>query len=137
MSAEKLKREAQRWYVQASDDLGAAEALLNAQKYAQACFYAQQATEKAMKAVWFLLDLDPWGNSSARLIRELPEAEQACFWPFLDAALSLDKFYIPTRYPDALGDLIPAEAFTAGEAQTAIQLAKTILDQVKAWGSLE
>ena len=76
MSEEKLKAEARRWYYQALDDLEAGEALLAACKYAQSCFYAQQAAEKGMKAVWFLLDLDPWGHSSAKLMRDLPENGQ-------------------------------------------------------------
>lgn len=63
MSAEKLKWEAQRWHQQAIDDLEAAEALLAAAKHAQCCFYTQQASEKALKAVWARLDWDPWGHS--------------------------------------------------------------------------
>lgn len=137
MSEEKLRSEARRWYIQACDDLGAAQALQTAQKYAQACFYAQQAAEKSIKAVWFLLDLDPWGDSAAKLIRDLPEDAKNDFSSLIDLALGLDKLNIPTRYPDALGDLIPAEAFTQGEALAAIQSATTILNQVNAWGNLD
>jgi HEPN domain-containing protein len=137
MNDEKLKSEAERWYNQAWDDLEAAQALFHARKFAQTCFCAQQAAEKGMKAVWFLLDLDPWGSSSARLIRELPDNIKADYLPLLDLALGLDKFYIPTRYPDALADLIPANAFTAGEAQAAIQSAETILAQIGHRGALE
>jgi HEPN domain-containing protein len=131
MSAEKLRFEAERWFRQASDDLDAAAALLAAQKYAQSCFYAQQAAEKALKAIWLRLDLDPWGHSAARLIRELPDPVQSDFRPLLELALSLDKLYIPTRYPDALPGLTPSEAYTQKEAETAIQSAQTILDAVQ------
>lgn len=48
-------------------------------------------------------------------------------------ALSLDKLYIPTRYPDALADMTPAEAYTRNEAQTARKQAATLLDQVDRW----
>lgn len=132
MSEEKLRFEAERWYRQAGDDLDAAAALLAAQKYAQACFYAQQAAEKALKAVWLRLDLDPWGHSAARLIRELPAPVKSDFISLLELALSLDKLYIPTRYPDALPDLTPSEAYTQGEAEAAIQAAQTILQAVQA-----
>lgn len=57
---EKLRLEAERWCLQAVDDLDTAEALRMAGKSAQACFYAQQSAEKAMKSVWIQLDLDPW-----------------------------------------------------------------------------
>jgi HEPN domain-containing protein len=133
MSEEKLNQEANRWYQQAIDDLEAAEALLHAKKYPQACFYAQQATEKALKAVWICLDLDPWGHSCGRLIRDLPESAKNEFSGLMDLALALDKLYIPTRYPDALVELTPAEAFTRAEAEAAIQSAKQILDQVNHW----
>ncbi|ASC70004.1 hypothetical protein XM38_009340 [Halomicronema hongdechloris C2206] len=41
--------------------------------------------------------------------------------------------YIPTRYPDALAELTPAEAFTSGEAQTAIGASQHLLSQVNQW----
>lgn len=136
MSEEKLRNEARRWYAQALDDLDAAQALFTVGKYAQTCFYAQQAAEKSLKAVWFLLNLDPWGHSCTRLIQNLPDAPKAHFAPLLDLALGLDKLYLPTRYPDALPDLIPAEAFTKVEARTAIESAEAILAQVNGWGRL-
>jgi HEPN domain-containing protein len=79
-------------------------------KYAQAAFFAQQAGEKALKAVWLSLDADPWGHSLGRLVREMPAGAKERFAPLLEAALALDKLYIPTRYPDALAELTPAEA---------------------------
>jgi HEPN domain-containing protein len=91
MSREKLRTEAQRWYGQAQDDLDAAKALLSASKYAQACFYAQQAAAKGMKAIWIVQDLDPWGHSVTRLIRDLPEESKAKFVPLMEQALGLDK----------------------------------------------
>ena len=132
MSARKLLQEAERWYGQAVDDLEAASALLAAQKYAQTCFYAQQAAEKALTAVWYFLGLDPWGHSCARLIQALPDSEQSTFAEIIETALALDKLYIPTRYPDALAELTPAEAFTKPEGQAAIASAQRILDCVEA-----
>lgn len=132
MSEEKLRSEAERWYRQAVDDLDAAE-VLAVKKYAQACFYAQQAAEKALKSVWIRLDLDPWGHSAARLIRELPDTVKPEFVSLLDLALGLDKLYIPTRYPDALPDLTPSEAYTQQEARVAIQSAQTILNHVQSY----
>ena len=132
MSDQKLLQEADRWYEQAIDDLEAASALLVADKYAQTCFYSQQAGEKALKAIWYFLDLDPWGHSCARLIQNLPEGEQVAFASVVETALALDKLYIPTRYPDALVELTPAQAFTKKEGKSAIASAQKILDCVKA-----
>ncbi|MGJ3247574.1 MAG: HEPN domain-containing protein [Elainellaceae cyanobacterium] len=130
MSEEKRRQNARRWYQQAMDDLDAARALLMANKYPQACFYAQQAGEKAMKAVWMAHDLDPWGCSIGKLIRDLPESLSHDFMPLLDTGLGLDKLYIPTRYPDALADLTPAEAYTQTEAQSAIASSQTLLSHI-------
>lgn len=130
MSVERLEQEAKRWLSQAKDDLEAAEALVLASKNAQAAFLAQQAGEKALKALWFRLDLDPWGHSLARLIKELPDNERGQFEKLLDEALALDKLYIPTRYPDALAELTPAEAYTKNEAEIAIKNARRIIDTI-------
>ncbi len=132
MSEEKLAREADRWLRQAADDLEAAQALMSAAKYAQAAFLAQQAGEKAMKAVWFRLDADPWGHSVARLVRDLPEAgTRRCFMDLLELAFALDKLYIPTRYPDALADLIPGESYTQSEARAAIDAARALWERAR------
>jgi len=117
----------------AQDDLEAAQALETAGKYAQAAFFAQQAGEKALKAVWLAQDADPWGHSLGRLVREMPGAARGAFDPLLDDALALDKLYIPTRYPDALANLTPAEAYTRREAQTALTQADAILNAAKRW----
>lgn len=133
MSVEKQQLEALRWFRQAQDDLEAAQALEAVGKYAQAAFFAQQAGEKALKAAWLAQDADPWGHSLGRLVREMPEAAKSAFDPLLDDALALDKLYIPTRYPDALADLIPAEAYTKREAQAALSQADAILQAAKRW----
>ena len=44
--------------------------------YAQACFYAQQGAEKAVRSLWYLEDADPWGHSVKRLIAEFPRREE-------------------------------------------------------------
>ncbi len=131
MSGAKLRKEAERWYKQSEDDIGAASGLLSIGKYAQSCFYAQQAAEKSLKAVGFLLDTDPWGHSCTKLIQSLPSSERKLFAAVEDNAKSLDKLYIPTRYPDALADITPAEAFTEKEAHSAIELAQEILSCVE------
>jgi len=132
MSAERVREDADRWLRQARDDLEAAEALIAAGKFAQAAFLAQQAGEKALKAHWFGQDLDPWGHSLTRLIRDLPDHLGAALTGLLDSALALDKLYIPTRYPDALAGLTPGEAFNRAEAQTAAGHAHAVIERVAA-----
>lgn len=132
MSQERLRQNGDRWIRQASDDLAAAEALAAAGQYAQACFWAQQVAEKALKSYWIVHDLEAWGHSVTRLIDDLPvDRAREEFASLRDAALYLDKLYIPTRYPDAIAELTPSEAYTRREAETAIDHARSFLDQVQ------
>jgi HEPN domain-containing protein len=131
MSAEKRLLEARRWLAQAWDDWEAGKLLLERGKHAQAAFLAQQAGEKALKALWIALGLDPWGHSLARLLRDLPPEEAPLFHPLLPQALALDKLYIPTRYPDALPGLTPKEAYTEEEAKKALEDAQAVLKAVE------
>ena len=45
-------------------------------------------------------------------------------------ALSLDKHYITTRYPDALPNIAPHKAYNRNEAELAIDQANKIIDFV-------
>lgn len=52
--------------------------------------------------------------------------EEALRW--LETASILDKFYIPTRYPDGLPDLTPGKSYRKSEAITGLTAAKMILN---------
>jgi HEPN domain-containing protein len=73
-----------------------------------ACFHAQQAAEKALKG--FLV----YTKTSSPRIHNLPELLDECsaidnsFSLFLSKAITLNQFYAPTRYPDALAGLSPS-----------------------------
>jgi HEPN domain-containing protein len=132
MSDEKMGREARRWFSQARSDVAAAKDSAKAMRYEWACFQAQQAAEKAMKACWFKFDLDPWGHSVAKLVDDLPaDIARDRFIDLREHARRLDKLYIPTRYPNGLPDMTPAEAYTATEASEAIASAEVILDRAR------
>ena len=102
-------------------------------RWAHACFHAQQAAEKALKALWYRLDRDPWGHSVRRLLDELaaesPETHHA-LRDLSDAASELDQYYIPTRYPNGLPDLTPDQVFTGTMADRAEELATRIIDRI-------
>jgi len=71
MSTEKNIREAIRWLTTAEDDNDSAVILKENGKFSHACFHAQQAGEKALEAVWYFADADPWGHSIKKLIEDL------------------------------------------------------------------
>ncbi len=135
MSNEKSKKEAARWITTAEDDLDSARVLQKNRKFAHACFHAQQAGEKAVKALWYSKDMDPWGHSIAKLIEELATAYSeghSRLKPLYRKALVLDRFYIPTRYPNGLPDITPDMAFTDEDAVLCIRNAEEIIERVRA-----
>jgi HEPN domain-containing protein len=134
MSVSKNRREAERWLLTAEEDLRAAETLLNAGLFAQACFYAQQSGEKAVKALWYWVDADPWGHSIQRLVMDFPEKQRlpdAAQW--IEQAALLDKFYISTRYPNGLPDLTPGQVYTRPEAVRGLETARALVAACRRW----
>ena len=130
MSRERYQREAKRWLQQARTDLEAARDSRLAEHYEWACFQAQQAAEKAIKAIWFSHAHDPWGHSLVKLLKDFPDADiRADLEELSDAAKRLDKLYIPTRYPNGLPDMTPGEVFTNPEAEAAAEAALTMIDR--------
>lgn len=127
MSVEKHRLEARRWLDQAQEDLEAARVLHTGRRYAQACFYCQQAAEKSLKGVGWLRGVDLWGHSLLQLrdrlrsygfpVDSLDEADLA----------TLDRFYIPTRYPNSVPDIIPQQAFVVADAVNGLAAAERIL----------
>jgi len=124
MSQESARHRARLWLAQAQDDLRAAQVLQAARQAAQACFQAQQVGEKAVKALLAADDRDLRSHSITALLRELG-AEPAERWQ--RQARVLDKLYAPTRYPDALGDELPAAVFGPEDAAAALEAANTLL----------
>jgi len=132
MSRDKEKYEAMRWVDTASEDLDAAHTLLEKGKYSHACFFAQQCGEKALKALWYALDEDPWGHSIQKLISELPDQRvKTRMEKLIEDGSTLDRYYIPTRYPNGLPDLTPGKYYFQKDAELCIKTAQRILDKAK------
>jgi HEPN domain-containing protein len=134
MSTEKNTKEAIRWFKTAEDDLDSSKILKVNGKFAHSCFHSQQAAEKALKAVWYFSDEDPWGHSTKKLIDDLETVDPNLFQrfePLTRMALVLDRFYMPTRYPNGLPDITPDAAFTDEDAETCINHAEKIIEMVR------
>jgi HEPN domain-containing protein len=134
MSTEKNIREAIRWLTTAEDDNDSAVILKENGKFAHSCFHAQQAGEKALKAVWYFADADPWSHSIKKLIEDLNSVDLKLYQrleSYTRIGMLLDRFYIPTRYPNGLPDITPDVAFTDEDADTCITYSKKIIDEVR------
>ncbi|MBI3267703.1 MAG: HEPN domain-containing protein [Planctomycetes bacterium] len=124
--------EAKRWLDQATSDLDFARLGAANGYFAQACFMAQQAAEKAVKSLHYLSGARiVIGHSVAHLLRGLPAPLQAP--PSLvQAAQVLDQFYIPARYPDGLPGGTPSQYYTQAQATQALCDADQILFHARA-----
>ena len=113
------------WMEQAENDLEHARSDMERGFYNWACFSAQQSAEKAVKAVFQKMGAEVWGHSVADLLEELAKFHSS---PerLKDAALELDKAYIPTRYPNAHPSGSPKSRYTKEEARRLIEYAAKI-----------
>ena len=123
--------DALRWVIQSEKDLEAARCNLSGSLYNIACFLAQQSAEKMLKA--FLIkngDNTIWGHSVVDLVDDCSHID-ASFEELFRIAGPLDKYYIPTRYPDGLPGGIPSNAYIEDDAKMAIKMAEEIISFVK------
>jgi HEPN domain-containing protein len=112
------------WMGQAERDLRAAEASMEAGLFEWACFIAQQAAEKAVKAVAQARGGDVMGHAVSRLVAEVfGQAPDEIAEP----ARRLDKFYIPTRYPNGWAAGKPGDYYSREDAEAAIADAQRVV----------
>ncbi len=117
----------QDWMDQALGDLEHARSDRERGFYEWACFSAQQAAEKAVKAVFQKMGAEAWGHSIADLLQELGKHHPVAS-ALVDGALELDKAYIPTRYPNTHPSGSPRRRYTEREAERLIQYAEEIIE---------
>ncbi len=99
------------------------------------CFVAQQAAEKAVKALRAAKGEDVERIHSILVL--IQGDQQAGIQPLgalaslLGAARELDRVYIPTRYPNGVPFGIPFDFFDRRNAEDCLQWATDILDAVR------
>jgi HEPN domain-containing protein len=122
------KEEARRWLQQAKKDLEIGRSLGNMGEYAYACFHLEQASQKALKSfLYFMGKRYIWEHSIFNLAQQCAEYDSE-FKELLDAGKYLDRFYLTTRYPDAVAPpALPYELFTEEDFKKALELAERIL----------
>lgn len=124
-----MPNRAHDWLNQAARDLEQAADSRRAGRHEWACFAAQQAAEKAVKALHLHLGQEAWGHVIARLLRELPAALAPN--DLIEKGRVLDNFYIPARYPNSHPQGAPFEHYGPLQSEEAIRYAREIIEFVR------
>jgi HEPN domain-containing protein len=119
-----MTREYEIWLAFAEEDLKMARLAIGEGLFCQVCFHAEQCVEKTIKAFYIFSDKTyPKTHKLADLLSHLPGGG---FNELQERIIDLDRFYIPTRYPDALpgspADSLPNES----DAREALETAQVV-----------
>jgi HEPN domain-containing protein len=120
-------RRTQDWLEQAKRDLAHARQSIGLEHYEWACFAAQQAAEKAVKALHMHLGTVAWGHSVFELLDGLP-ADLHPGVELLDRGKVLDRFYIPSRYANAHPSGPPYRYYLLADAEQAVAAAQEVIE---------
>ncbi len=123
------RRESMLWLEMARRDLADAEDMLVEEKWYRAAFFAHQAAEKALKALYpeLLKREPPRSHTIGDLLRELKSAGIDFGGREREAQMaSLSKYYTVTRYPDAANGP-PWESVDPQEAERAVRVAREVV----------
>jgi len=117
-----MKEEIKKWFDQASSDLDAAQDSITSRHFDWACFQAQQAAEKGLKALYLQT------KGQFRKIHDLNFLGKELGLPedLLQLCGELSRIYTETRYPDA-DEKIPAQKFSEKDARYFVDVARKIL----------
>jgi HEPN domain-containing protein len=123
------EREATRWYDQALDDAKFVEWVHKENRFFdKGCFIAQQAGEKALKACLYASgQRRVIGHSLFEMASKLM-AETKDFEKVIDKCKQLDRFYIPTRYPNGLPGGSPFQVYSSSELEDAIEALRPVIE---------
>ncbi|OGY92576.1 MAG: hypothetical protein A3H70_00775 [Candidatus Komeilibacteria bacterium RIFCSPLOWO2_02_FULL_48_11] len=124
--------QANRWRKQAEYDLQQAERCSADNSFAYGCFFAEQAAQKFLKS-YLIGQGQRFINihSVGELLKEAGSLDKK-FIALVPMGQKLDRYYLSSRYPDALPDpAIPAESYSRADANEALDIARQISNVIK------
>jgi HEPN domain-containing protein len=117
---------AEDWLNEAQAELRAGRDLLTGEHWSWCCFTCQQAVEKALKAMCEHFRTPQFGHNLNMLLQAV-EAHLSVAESMRMACARLNRYYIPTRYPDAFDRGAPADQFFAADAHQAVADAEEVI----------
>ena len=121
--------EGKRWLLQAEQDLDDARYNFDGERFHLACFLSQQAAEKALKAFLYAKGEEHVFGHSVTELWKKARTYDGGFEKVKKAGI-LDKYYIPTRYPNGLPGGVPFEVFDEIDGKRALDMASEIIEVV-------
>ena len=119
------------WLAFAEEDLSSEKILLKGKIYNQVCFHAQQTAEKSLKAFLKSKGVNlPKTHNLLELI-QICKRKSATFGQLEENCEYLSRFYLPTRYPDAMVGSLPEGLPNMEDAMRAVNKAEPVLELVK------
>lgn len=114
------------WLREAQAELDAARNLFEGRHWSWCCFTAQQAAEKALKAICEQLRSPQVGHNLNLLLQAI-EAQGPVPPSVRTACGRLNRHYIPTRYPNSFDRGAPVDQFFEGDARQALEDATEVV----------
>lgn len=116
----------QDWMAQAEHLLEQAEWLRKGSFHDGACFHCQQSAEMSVKAVYHVEGRDAWGHMIVKLLNGLVDRIEIPSEVF-NSANELDRFYVPTRYPNGFEEGSPKDYFDEDDTIVALAHCRRIV----------
>lgn len=126
-----MNAQAETWLSFAREDLRMAELAISEGIYNQVCFHSHQCVEKSIKAL--IAQQDRLAPRTHRLtdLLEVLALEPNPLEQMTASIRLLERYYIPTRYPDALPGSVANGLPDETDAQEAIGVARRVLETVE------
>lgn len=124
-----MNESARRWLAFSDEDLQMAELAFGNSLWNQVCFHSHQCAEKSLKAL--VVERGESPPRTHRLTDLLTLLGVPALDELADELRSLEGFYIPTRYPDALPGTLPEALPGEQEAREALTAARRVSDAIR------
>jgi HEPN domain-containing protein len=123
-----------QWFHYADADMRAAKLLRNAEEHPAACFHAQQAVEKSFKGLLSIVGDVKKSHSISEMLKIVKDSGYDANG-IIPPAGKLDRYYIATRYPDALPGSNAQDVFDIQDANDAIGIAEQTIKLLSEWAA--
>ena len=124
-------KEPNNWFSFAEEDIKMAQSAFKEKIFNQVCFHSQQGVEKMFKGFLKVKGIKiPKTHFLIELLKICIEIDKD-FQDFQSQCSTLDDYYIPTRYPDAIPGTLPESLPQEKDAEEALSILAGISKFIK------